>query len=193
LENPGRSHWEAVKRVFRYLKATSNLALVYERTGRVSFAGYTDSDWGGDLDTRKSASAYVMLMGNAAVSWKRQLQGYVALSSTEAEFISSTMAAREILWMKGILEELGYVQGCVQMYTDNQGSLKLMKNPVGHTRMKQIEIVASCMRDLVEKEEFTFAYVHTDSQVADCLTKAIPGVKQEKANQLLGLKVLPSN
>jgi hypothetical protein len=131
-----------------------------------------------------------MMMGCAAVSWKRQMQGYVALSSTEAEFISSTMAANEVIWLKGLLNELGFPQGTIQMYTDNQGSLKLMKNPVGHTRMKQIEIVAFDLRDLVEKKVFTFSYCPTDLQIADCLTKAVPGPKQMVANQLLGLHKL---
>jgi hypothetical protein len=131
-----------------------------------------------------------MMLAGGAVSWKSKRQESVALSSTEAEFMASTQACKEILWMKDLLWELGMEQGTVKMFTDNQSSISVMKNPVGHSRMKHIELQAYFIRDLVEQEKVEFSYVPTELQVADSLTKAVPKEKVLLCNQLMGLKKL---
>ena len=190
LNNPGEEHWMAVKKVFRYLQGTKSMGIVYKRARGVFLSGYTDSDWAGDVDSRKSTSAYVMMLGGGAVSWKSKRQDSIALSSTEAEFMASTQACKEVLWMKDFLGELGLEQGTIRMYSDNQSSIKVMKNPVGHGRMKHIELQAHFLRDLITREEVEFVYCSTELQVADSLTKAVPQEKVELCNQLMGLKEL---
>jgi hypothetical protein len=188
LANPGPEHWKGVKRIFRYLQGTKTFGLVFQRTGQVCLEGFTDSDWAGDLDNRRSTSAYVMLVGKGAVSWKSKRQESVALSSTEAEFMASTAACKEVMWMKDFLGELGFQQGTVRMFSDNQSSIKVMKNPVGHSRMKHIELQAYYVRDLIERGEVAFEYCSTDLQVADSLTKGVPREKVQLCNKLMGLK-----
>jgi hypothetical protein len=190
LNNPGEQHWIEVKRVFRYLQGTRSLGLVYRRTKGVTLEGYTDSDWAGDVDNRKSTGAYVMLMGEGAVSWRSKRQDSVALSSTEAEYMASTQASKEVLWIKDFLGELGMPQGTVKMYTDNQSSIKVMRNPVGHGRMKHIELQAYFVRDLIVRGELDFVYCSTEDQVADSLTKAVPREKVLLCNKWMGLKKL---
>ena len=188
LANPGPSHWKGVKRVFRYLNGTKDFGLVFQKTGQVCLEGFSDSDWAGDLDNRRSTSAYVMMLGGGAVSWKSKRQESVALSSTEAEFMASTAACKEVMWMKDFLSELGFHQGTVRMYSDNQSSIKVMKNPVGHSRMKHIELQAYYVRDLIQKEEVEFVFCSTDVQVADSLTKGVPKEKVQLCNKLMGLQ-----
>ena len=188
LANPGPNHWKGVKRVFRYLQGTKEFGLVFQKTGQVCLEGFSDSDWAGDLDNRRSTSAYVMMVGKGAVSWKSKRQESVALSSTEAEFMASTTACKEVMWIKDFLGELGFHQGVVRMFTDNQSSIKVMKNPVGHSRMKHIELQAYYVRDLIQRGEVEFVYCSTDVQVADSLTKGVPREKVEFCNKLMGLK-----
>jgi len=131
-----------------------------------------------------------MLMGEEAVSWRSKRQDSVALSSTEAEYMASTQASKEVLWIKDFLGELGMPQGTVKMYTDNQSSIKVMRNPVGHGRMKHIELQAYFVRDLIVKGELDFVYCSTEDQVADSLTKAVPTEKVLLCNKWMGLKKL---
>ena len=190
LNDPGEEHWKAVKRVFRYLKGTEGMGLVYRKVQGVTLEGYTDSDWAGDVDSRKSTGAYVMLIGEGAVSWKSKRQDSVALSSTEAEYMASTQAAKEVLWIKDFMGELGMPQGTVSVFTDNQSSIKAMRNPVGHGRMKHIQLQAYFVRDLIQRGELNFIYCSTDEQVADSLTKAVPREKVQLCNKWMGLQEL---
>jgi hypothetical protein len=183
LNNPGEEHWMAVKKIFKYLQGTRQMGLTYSRKEEVKLEAYTDSDWAGDVDSRKSTSAYVIMIGGAAVSWKSKRQDSVALSSTEAEYMASTQACKEVLWGKDFLFELGFKQGTVQMLTDNQSSIRVMRNPVGHGRMKHIELQAYFVRDLIERGDVDFSYCSTDVQVADSLTKAVPREKVESCNR----------
>lgn len=187
LNDPGEAHWVEVKRVFRYLQGTRDLGLVYSMGQGVILEGYTDSDWAGDVDDRRSTSAYVMLLGKGAVSWKSKRMSSVALSSTEAEYMASTEASKEVLWIKDFLWELGMQQGTVIVYTDNQSSIKVMRNPVGHSRMKHIELQAYFVRDLIVRKQLEFVYCSTEEQVADSLTKAVPQEKVKLCNMWMGL------
>ncbi|GKG51720.1 hypothetical protein Tco_0544358, partial [Tanacetum coccineum] len=92
MAHPGKEHWNAVKRIFRYLKGTS------------------DSDYAADLDARRSLTGYVFTIGSSVVSWKATLQPSVALSTTEAEYMALTEAAKEGIWLKGLIEDLGFPQ-----------------------------------------------------------------------------------
>ncbi|XP_071054696.1 uncharacterized protein [Onthophagus taurus] len=94
--NYNESHWIAAKRVLRYLKGTINLELTYRTSGK-EMECYTDADWGSSIDDRRSYTAYVFKMANATISWETKKQRTVALSSTEAEYMSLTEAAKEAL------------------------------------------------------------------------------------------------
>ncbi|KAI4323677.1 hypothetical protein L6164_023265 [Bauhinia variegata] len=107
MANPGREHWNVVKRVLRYLKGTENVALCY---GGLDFIvkGYVDSDYAGDIDKSKSTTGYVFALTSGAVSWVLKLQSVVATSTTEAEYVATTQASKEAVWLKMILKELGH-------------------------------------------------------------------------------------
>jgi len=104
LQNPGRAHWEQVKRVIRYLKGTCNYELSFGSSGAVE--GFTDANWGNDTDDRHWICGYVFTLNGGAISWSSKNQSVVALSSTEAEYIGITHAAKEAIWIRHLLSEL---------------------------------------------------------------------------------------
>jgi Reverse transcriptase (RNA-dependent DNA polymerase) len=106
LSNPEKQHWEAVKWILRYLRGTSKLCLSFEK-GEPVLESYTYADMAGDLDHRKSTSGYVFTFAGGAISWQSKLQKCVALSTTEAEYITATEAGKELLWLTRFLLELG--------------------------------------------------------------------------------------
>lgn len=121
-------HWQAGKRVLRYLKGTTTYGLVY-RQGKDLFNAYVDSDWGTDADERRSISGYVLLYGSSVISWARTTQKTVALSSTEAEYMSAAVGAREAAWFSNLLEELEWEhKKPMTLYCDNQGAIFLGNN-----------------------------------------------------------------
>jgi len=115
MANPGRDHWNTIKRILRYIKGTLDTALCYE--GLESTArDYVDSDFAGDLEKRKSTTSYVFIIAGGAVSWVSKLQTVVALSTTKAEYMAATQACKEAIWMKKLMEELGHKQEKILLY-----------------------------------------------------------------------------
>ncbi|RKK17238.1 hypothetical protein BFJ67_g17769, partial [Fusarium oxysporum f. sp. cepae] len=105
LGNPTNEHVQAVKRIMRYLRGTIDLELVFSGPLR-PLVGYTDSDWAGDHDTRRSTAGYVFNVGTGAISWSSKRQPTVALSSCEAEYMGQTQCTKEAIWLRGLLREL---------------------------------------------------------------------------------------
>ena len=97
---------QAAKRILRYIKCTLNDGIYYENTNEVNLVGYTDSDWVGDIETRKSTSGFVFHLGSGAISWSSKKQPVVALSTAEAEYIAAASCATQAVWLRRILEEL---------------------------------------------------------------------------------------
>ena len=107
MANPGEEHWIAVKRVLRYIRGTSGVALCYGGS-EFTVRGYMDLDFAGDLDNRKSTTSYVFTLVRAAVSWVSKLPTVVALSATEAEYMTVIQACKEAIWIQMLLEALGH-------------------------------------------------------------------------------------
>lgn len=176
----------------RYLKATIDLCLVYE--GEIEpLTGFTDSDWAGDRETRRSTSGYVFNLGSGAISWSSKRQSSTALLSCEAEYIGQTQATKEAIWLRRLLKELQIAEGEGQapvatiIYGDNQGAIALAKNPQFHARTKHIDVQHHFVREKQHNGEVDLQYVPTDQQVADGLTKALPKDKFEVFRSALGL------
>ena len=102
--------------------------------------GYSDADWAGDLDTRRSTSGTLFLMGDGTVSWTSKAQPVVALSSSEAEYIALSMATQEAAWMQKLLNDLQACVSPLKIMEDNQGAIAIAKDPVAHARTKHIDI-----------------------------------------------------
>ncbi|XP_059654249.1 secreted RxLR effector protein 161-like [Cornus florida] len=110
MESPSEMHLLAAKRIFRYLQGTIDFGLFYRKGEKSDLIGFTDSDYAGDQDDRKSTSGYAFMLGSGAVSWSSKKQPIVTLSTTEAEFVAATSCACQAIWLKKILEELHFKQ-----------------------------------------------------------------------------------
>lgn len=182
MQASGPEHIIAAKRVLRYLQGTKDLGLVYEygatkhdETPSHYIHGYSDADWGGDKDTRRSTTGYVFMLGTGVVSWGSKLQQTVALSSAESEYMAACAAVQEAIHLRQLMGDLGYKQdGATVIYEDNQGCIALSANPVFHKRTKHIDIRYHFIRERVASGEVELRYIPTEEQLADLLTKALP-------------------
>ena len=102
--------------------------------------GFVDSDFAGDLDRRKSTLRYMFMLNSCLISWKSSLQSVVVLSSTEVEFIATTEAVKEAIWLRGLLNKLWLNQKTVQVFYDNQSAIHMVKNQMYHERTKHIDV-----------------------------------------------------
>jgi hypothetical protein len=186
LENTSMSHVMALKRVLRYLKGTKDYKLVFSRSdGKLN--GYTDSDWAGDTEDRRSTSGYIFTLGSAPVSWKKRKQPTVALSSCEAEYMALTEATKEALYLRTLCKTFSFDQlEKTVILCDNQGSISLTKeSPKQHQRSKHIDVKYHFVRSQCAIE---YKYVDTNNNLADVLTKPLGKMKHQNAVQMLTIE-----
>ena len=186
--NPTEQHLQALKRVLRYLKGTKDLGLTYQKDEKGELVGWTDSSWACDIDDSRSTSGYLMQLNGAAVSWCSQKQPTVAKSTCEAEYMGQSDAGSEIVWLRGLLKDLGiHPIGPTTLYADNQGAIRLANNPENHRRTKHIAVKYHYTRELVENNTLKLVYKETRDMLADCLTKPLGRTKFEPVLPRMGL------
>ena len=190
--DPGRQHWQAVKHIFRYLKGTMDLKLTYSAiTSPIAshpFITYSDSDHASCLDTRRSVGGYAVKVGTGAVSWSSKKQSTVALSSTEAEYIATVAAGKEMLWMHSLLKELHFeINDALPMFVDNRSALTVLMDPQHHGRMKHLDINIHWIRDVVKGGTIAPYHVPSDENTVDIFTKALPQLLMERHRRELGV------
>ncbi len=190
LDNPGRPHWNAAKRVLQYLKGTRTLGLTYGRSNETHGLDiYTDAD-GMSLEHRKAISGYAFILNGAAVSWSSKQQEITALSTTEAEYIALTYTAKEAMWYRFFLAELfGPIAIPFIIYSDNQSAISLAHAELGqfHARTKHIDIRYHFIREKIQEGTFEVIYCPTSEMTADILTKALASFKFKPLVEALGL------
>ncbi|KAE8224268.1 hypothetical protein CF319_g2806 [Tilletia indica] len=175
MANPSPAHFLAAKRILRFLLGTKHNGLVFTSSSMTPLNGWSDSDHGTDPSTRRSVSGYVFQVYGNTVSWRSRLQATVSISSTEAEYMALSEAAREAKWIRAVLTELGVVLNRPsEILTDSQGAEAIAKDPAQHGKTKHIEIHHHLVRQLQERNEISVGRVHTDNNPADMLTKATP-------------------
>ena len=185
---PTNQHWVAVKRIFRYLKGTQQYGLLYGKSNSNNCVGFSDADWGGDLDDRKSTSGYMFQVGGTAISWRSKKQTCVALSTAEAEYIALASAAQESLWLQQLLVDLKNEEPkSVTIYEDNQSAISMAKNPQFHGRTKHIAIKYHFIREQVNSKTLELRYCRTNDMIADMLTKGLSGEQFEKLRFMAGV------
>ena len=105
METPKETHWQAAKRILRYMNGTKGYGILYSSSENFKLIGYTDSDWDGSVDDRNT-SGYVFHLGSGAISWASKKQPIVALLTTEAEYVGATATACQAVWMRRMLKDL---------------------------------------------------------------------------------------
>ena len=188
MTNPGPLHWTAVKRIFRYLKGTMDHGLSYGGSPISQVVGYCDADYAGDIDTRKSTTGYTFLLYGGAISWNSKKQPTIALSTTEAEYMAATHAAKEAIWLQRFFRDTGFLQDVpMTIYSDNQSCISLSKNPTFHARTKHVEIHHHFVRKKIEEDKIDLVFCGTQDMVADVLTKGLTREKHSRFKEMMGI------
>jgi transposase InsO family protein len=173
LNRHNRAHWQALQRILKYLSGTVNMGILYQQSDEIKLVGYSDSDFAGDVETRRSTSGYVFYLSKAAVTWASQRQKIVTHSTTEAEYVAAAGAAKEAIWLQLLLGELDLIgKEPVCLFLDNESAIRIVKNPEFHKRTKHIDIKYHYIRERVEMGDLTVQYVSSHEQRADIFTKA---------------------
>ncbi|URE13018.1 Retrotransposon protein [Musa troglodytarum] len=145
---------------------------IQKHKARLVAKGYSPSDWAGDLDDRKSTSGNIFSLGSSVISWSSKKQATTALSTSEAEYVATTSAACQAIWLRRLLKDLHQEQmEATELFCDNKATIAMTKNPTFHGRTKHIEIRYHFIRDLVASGAIAIKYCGTDEQVTDILTK----------------------
>ncbi|GJT78245.1 putative ribonuclease H-like domain-containing protein [Tanacetum coccineum] len=168
---PKECHLHAVKRIFRYLKGQPLLGLWYPKESPFDLVAYSDSDYDGDNQDRKSTTRGCQFLGRRLISWQCKKQTIVATSTTEAEYVAAASGCGQVLWIQNQLLDYGYNFMNTKIYIDNNSAICIVKNPVYHSRTKHIDIRHHFIRDCYEKKLINVDHIHTDNNVADLLTK----------------------
>lgn len=205
--DPTRVHWQAVKRIFRYLKKTRddilwlNGTAAKPRSSELVY-GFSDADWAADSQDRKSIGAYLYYFKGSVVSWASKKQACVATSSMESEYVSASTAAREGTWIREIITEIDNILMLqstkkeeltappVLLLVDNQAAIKVAQNPEDHQRSKHIDVAYHYIRDKVDQGLMVLQYVPTKEMVADFLTKPLKTLSHNRCKFYAGLKPL---
>jgi len=174
IKAPSLSDWHDASRVLQYLKGTSELGLTYSQSD-TELIGYTDADFAGDVNGRKSTSGLIFLLAGGPICWKSKLQQTVALSSCESEYMAAASAAREAIWLRKFLPEMTGVlcDAPTTVHCDNKGCLDLLKNPICSMKSKHIDTIHHFARERVGRGDLQFLYIRSEYNLADIFTKAL--------------------
>ena len=174
MHSPTQTHWQALKRVLRYLKGTLHHGLFLNRKSPLELSAFSDSDWGGVTTAGRSTTAYILYLGSNIISWKSARQKSVSRSSTEAEYKALANAAAELSWVQNLLTELGIkITHPPHLYCDNTGATYVCANPVYHSRMKHVALDYHFVREKVAAGDLKVLHVNSTDQLADVLTKPL--------------------
>ncbi|CAI7863417.1 unnamed protein product, partial [Closterium sp. NIES-54] len=175
---PGRHrkvHWDASKRVLRYLCSTSGTGLVLGGRGLVVLTGHADASWVDDSATQRSSHGYTFSLGSGSISSQSTRSSSVLSSSCEAEMYARAMAAQELRWLTYLLTDLGeQPRSPPVLYIDNKAMIALCQEHRLEHRLKHIALRYFLARELQQPGQLRLAYVATRANTADIFTKALP-------------------
>ncbi len=173
--NPGPTDCNLVIQIFRYLSRTLNLEITFTAASKNELVSYTNSDYAGLIDGRKSKSGYIFMLSGGPLSHQSKLQNTVALSSTEAEYMATTEAEKKVLWVAPFLDCLGFClpSELVDIRADNKGAISLTENSEFHRKTKHIEVRWHWIREKVEEKRIAISYISTKEMLTDRPPKAL--------------------
>ncbi len=187
--NPNQEHLDAVLRIYAYLIGIKHYGLFYTKDNR-ELKGFVDSDYESCLNTARSTTGWIFTLAESSIFWASKRQQTVSLFSTEAEYMAATEAAKEAIWIKSFVNDLGianYQLGSIQLYVDNASAIKLSKNPEFHQRTKHIAIRHYFVRECVEDGYIQIIWIKGTENLADAFTKVLRRPKFEAFLDAAGL------
>jgi hypothetical protein len=190
--NPNKDHLNRAMYICRYLLGTSDYALVYNGKSDGGLLAYADSDWASDPITRKSTTGYLVKLANGVFCWNSRVQKSIALSSTEAEYMSLADTSRQLVWIRSLFEEISIILAPIPLCSDNQGSIFLASNPVQEKRIKHIDICYHYIREVICAKKIELFFIEGSENPADLFTKNLGRIKFQKFRERLGLEFYSS-
>ena len=184
--NPDATHIKAATRLLRYVRGTLSYRIHYE--GTTGFVGYTDADWAGAKDGRRSTGGWLFFLSGGPISWSSKRQDLVTQSSCESEYVALSEAGKEAIWLRSLLLQLHAVpKVSTVIWADNQGAIALGENPEFHRRTKHIDAKWHWVREAIEEGKILVEYIPTNLMAADGLTKALPPAKFQRFLGMMGM------
>lgn len=181
LHSPTTTHWAAVKRILRYLQGTCSFGLKIRRSPSTLVSAFSDADWAGCPDDRRSTGGFAVFLGSNLISWTARKQATVSRSSTEAEYKAIANVVAEVMWVQKLLHELRIPHPqSARLWCDNIGATYMTANPVFHARTKHIEIDFHFVREQVARKMLDIRFISSGDQLADGFTKPIPNQQLER-------------
>ena len=175
--NPGIEHWKMVKKALRYVRGTTGLMLTYRKSETLEIEGYSDSDFAGDADDRKSTSGYIFTLAKGAISWKSSKQTVTASSTMYAEFVACYEASGQVTWLKKFVPGLKVVDSIekpLKLYCDNEPAVFYAHNNKSSGAAKHIDIKFYVVKEQVQDQTICLEHIRTNKMLADPLTKGLP-------------------
>ncbi|KAJ9536512.1 hypothetical protein OSB04_un000306 [Centaurea solstitialis] len=196
-QNPGEPHWVAVKNILKYLRRTKDMFLVFGGSeDEISVNGYSDASFQTDGDDFRSQSGYVFTLNGGAISWKSSKQDTIADSTTEAEYIVASDAAKEAVWLKNFLSDLRVVTSIsrpIDIFCDNSGAIAQAKEPREHHKSRHVLRKYHLIREIIGRGDVRICKIPTVDNVADPLTKPLARVKHEAHANSIGMQYLDTS
>ncbi|XP_015577125.2 uncharacterized mitochondrial protein AtMg00810-like [Ricinus communis] len=188
MSSPSQTHLGAAKRVLKFLKGSADHGIWYLRTRDVNLIGYADSDWAGSIDDMKSTSGYLFSLGSGVFSWNAKKQDVVAQSTAEAEYISAAAAANQAIWLRNLLNDLGFqCSSPTKLFCGNKSAIAIAENPIQHGRTKHINVKYHAIRKAEKNLQIKLIHCSSEEQLADSLTKPLPNGRFDDLKMKIGM------
>ena len=191
---PSLVHWEAAKRIVRYLLHTKEYGITYAKEGKGvegyghHLAGFTDADFAGDTSDRKSTTGWIFTYNGAAISWASKKQGLVTRSTMESELVAGSFATAEGIWLIRLGKDFKQDFSPVPIFTDNQSFIAFSVNEINNNRTKHIDTHYHYTKDQITIGNIKLHYVPSQLNPADILTKPLSPRKHIHILGLLGIR-----
>ncbi|XP_022883367.1 uncharacterized protein LOC111400170 [Olea europaea var. sylvestris] len=187
MEAPTTTHLKAAKKILHYIKGTLDFELHYYASNVFRLRGFSDSDWGGDIDDRKSTSGFVFYMGNTAFTWSSKKQPAVTLSACEVEYVAVSFCVTQVVWLRNLLNKLHFTQReHIEVNVNNKSVIVLAKNPLFHECSKHIDTKYHFVHECIANKVLKINFVKSQDQIRDILTKSLELNTFKALRSLLG-------